>query len=74
MYLGRTHLEDLVLDFDACHRGLVRKQGDLVSQHLGFSGLDEQWWQALEVAKKRRNVRVGQVFADRLAEKALDGV
>lgn len=63
-----------MLDFDACHRGLVRKQGDLVSQHLGFPSLDEQWRQAFEVAKEGRDVRVCQVFADRLAEKALDGV
>lgn len=69
-----THLEDLVLDLDTRERSFVRKQRDLVAQHLGIASLDEQRWQALELAKERRDVRVREILVDRIAEQALDRV
>lgn len=59
---------------DSRHRRLVRQQRNLVAQHFGVSGLDQQGRQAGEIAKQGRDVRVRQVLVDRVAEQALDRV
>lgn len=63
-----------MFDLDASHRRFVREQGDFVSQDLGIAGLNKERREAGQVAKQGRDVGMGEVLVDRVAEEALDGV
>ena len=56
-----------VPDFHPGERRFVGEKRDLVPQHLRVSRLDEEWWEALEIAKEWTGIWMRQILLHVLA-------
>lgn len=63
-----------MLNLDSSETRFVCQERDLISEHFSVSSLDQERRQSSEFAEERRNVGMGEVVCNRVAEEALDGM